>query len=139
MYVVLHTPLSKEDRLGDDHSWWVQTMRSKGIDARLAEPRTRLHDKMVVLDLDKVIIGSHNWTEGALSGKRVMESSVLLKLDKPDKRLADYVFSRPVIEDTSSPEAWEREINILRQLISVPRTEKALMLKALGGDSAEPE
>lgn len=138
VYVVLHTPLSKEDRLGDDHSWWVQAMRKKGIDARLAEPRTRLHEKMVVVDLDKVIIGSHNWTEGALSGKRVMESSAFLKLAKPDKRLADYVFSRPVIEDTSSPEAWEREINILRQLISVPRTEKKLILEALGGDSAEP-
>ena len=46
------------------------TLARSGIDVRLHVPTISLHAKVIVVDLAKVLIGSRNWCEGALSGRK---------------------------------------------------------------------
>lgn len=119
VYLLLQMPPSVNDRLSQSHSNWAEMLRAKGIDVRLSLPNIALHDKMVIVDLAKVLIGSHNWSDGALSGTRVYESSALLVLPKQDLRLANYVLSRQVISDMRSRELWEQEIGLFRHIRSL--------------------
>ena len=68
----------------------------------------------MVVDLAKVLLGSHNWTEGSLSGKKVYDSSVLLVLPGQDIRWADYIFSRETVSDMRTPELWREELRNIR-------------------------
>lgn len=129
VYVLLHTPTSVEDRLHQSHSNWAERLRAKGIDVRLNLPHIHLHCKMVVVDLAKVLIGSHNWSEGALSGKRVYEASALLVLPEQDIRFADYVLGRQTISDMRSKDLWEQEISLLRQVARMTSSERAAFLR----------
>jgi len=85
--LILELPHSHNDRLSRQHPNRAEQLREKGIDVRLDLPKVPLHAKMAVFDLSKVIIGSHNWSEGALTGKKVAESSALLILDKQSPEL----------------------------------------------------
>lgn len=116
VYLLLYTAPSTLDRLAEHHSNRAERLRRVGIDVRLALPNTVLHMKTVVVDLAKVLVGSHNWSEGSLSGKRVYESSALIVLDAQEPKLADFLLSRNVISDMRSRELWEREITTLRHL-----------------------
>jgi phosphatidylserine/phosphatidylglycerophosphate/cardiolipin synthase-like enzyme len=116
VYLLLYTAPSTVDRLAEQHSNRAERLRKKGIDVRLALPSTPLHMKTVVVDLAKVMIGSHNWSEGSLSGKRVYESSALIVLDGQEPKLADFLLSRNIISDMRSRELWEKEITTLRHL-----------------------
>ena len=84
---------------------------------------------MVVVDLAKVLIGSHNWSEGSLSGERDYESSVLLVLPEQDMRFADYVLGRQTVSDMRSKELWEQEISRLRQVVLMKPSERATFLR----------
>ncbi len=138
VYLLLQMPTSVQDRLHESHSNWAEKLRAKGIDVRLNLPHIHLHAKMVVVDLAKVLIGSHNWSEGALSGKRVYESSALLVLPEQDIRFADYVLSRQTISDTRSKEHWEQEIALLRQVVTMRPAERAAFLQKQVGDTTAP-
>ena len=116
VYLLLYTAPSTVDRLAEQHSNRAEELRKAGIDVRLALPNTPLHMKAVVVDLAKVMIGSHNWSEGSLSGKRVYESSALIVLDAQEPKLADYLLSRNIISDMRSRAHWEQEITTLRHL-----------------------
>ena len=116
VYLLLYTAPSTVDRLAEQHSNRAEELRKAGIDVRLALPSTPLHMKTVVVDLSKVMIGSHNWSEGSLSGKRVYESSALIVLDAQEPRLADFLLGRKTISDMRSRELWEQEITTLRHL-----------------------
>lgn len=116
VYLLLYTAPSTVDRLAEQHSDRAEELRKAGIDVRLALPSTPLHMKTVVVDLSKVMVGSHNWSEGSLSGKRVFESSALIVLDAQESRLADFLLSRKTISDMRSRELWEQEITTLRYL-----------------------
>ncbi len=89
--------------------------------------------KTVVVDLAKVMIGSHNWSEGSLSGKRVYESSALIVLDGQEPKLADYLLSRKIVSDMRSRELWEQEITTLRHLNQASGKEKDALLAELEG------
>jgi len=129
VYMLLHVPTSVRDRLHKSHSNWAEKLRAKGIDVRLNLPHIHLHSKMVVVDLTKVLIGSHNWSEGALSGKRVYESSVLLVLPEQDIRFADYVLGRQTISDMRGKGLWEQEISLLRQVVMMKASERRAFLR----------
>jgi len=129
VYMLLHTPTSVKDRLHKSHSNWAEKLRAKGIDVRLNLPHIHLHTKMVVVDLAKVLIGSHNWSEGALSGERVYESSVLLTLPEQDIRFADYILGRQTISDMRSRNLWGQEISLLRQLVMMSGSERRAFLR----------
>lgn len=116
VYMVLYTPPGTADRLDEHHSNRAERLRRAGIDVRLALPTVPLHMKTVVVDLCKVIVGSHNWSEGALSGKRVYESSALIILDAQEPKLADFILSRRTISDMRSRDLWRQEITTLRHL-----------------------
>lgn len=116
VYMVLYTPPGTADRLDEHHSNRAERLRRAGIDVRLALPTVPLHMKTVVVDLCKVIVGSHNWSEGALSGKRVYESSALIILDAQEPKLADFILSRKTISDMRSRDLWRQEITTLRHL-----------------------
>ena len=116
VYLLLYTAPSTVDRLAEQHSARAEELRKAGIDVRLALPSTPLHMKTIVVDLAKVMVGSHNWSEGSLSGKRVYESSALIVLDAQEPRLADFLLSRKTISDMRSRELWEQEITTLRHL-----------------------
>ena len=133
VYLGLYTPPGGKDRLGDMHSAWAERLRATGVDVRLSIPNGAQHDKLVVADLRRVLIGSHNWSEGALSGKRVYEASVLLDLPQPDPRWADYVLGRRMVDDMRTRQQWEAEIDLLRRLQSLPsheRLEQTALLEA---------
>lgn len=125
VHLCLYTPPGGKDRLGDMHSDWAERLRAEGIDVRLSTPDGAQHDKLVVSDCRRVLVGSHNWSEGALTGTRVYESSVLLELPQPDSRWADYVLGRQKIADMRSRKHWETEIECLRRLGSLSGRKKA--------------
>ncbi len=131
VYLGLYTPSGGKDRLGVMHSDWAERLRAAGIDVRLCVPSVAQHDKLVVADLQRVLIGSHNWSEGALSGKRVFESSVLLDLSQPDLRWADYVMGRQVVSDMRTRNQWEAEIDLLRRLHALPSRERRELTASL--------
>ena len=116
VHMLLYTPPGTADRLDEHHSNRAECLRRAGIDVRLALPTVPLHMKTVVVDLSKVIVGSHNWSEGALSGKRVYESSALIILDAQEPKFADFILSRKTISDMRSRDLWRQEITTLRHL-----------------------
>ncbi|MBU1908594.1 MAG: hypothetical protein KJ726_00930, partial [Verrucomicrobia bacterium] len=134
--LLLYLPASPKDRLYQTHSDWAEKLRAQGIDVRLGLPTLPFHEKIVVVDLCKALIGSHNWSKGALSGERVYESSALLVLPKQNIRLAEYMFSRPILSDMRSREAWEHEAALVRQVLSMSGNERDELLRAL--EEAEP-
>ena len=138
VYLLLQVPTSVQDRLHGSHSNWAEKLRVKGIDVRLNLPHIHLHAKMVVVDLAKVLIGSHNWSEGALSGERVYESSALLVLPEQDIRFADYIMGRQTISDMRSKELWEQEISLLRRVVTMSSGERAAFLQKREGATVVP-
>lgn len=134
VYLLLYTPGSSADRLDEHHSNRAERLRRAGIDVRLALPSVPLHMKTVVVDLSKVIVGSHNWSEGALSGKRVYESSALIVLDGQESRLADFLLSRRTVSDMRSRDLWRQEINALRHLAQASGSARTDLLEQLEGE-----
>ena len=130
--LLLHVPVSPQDALYDAHSRWAERLRAKGIDVRLSLPTLPMHEKFVSVDLCKVLVGSHNWSEGALDGSRVYESSALVVYPQQQKWLADYFFSRPAVSDMSSCEAWERELTLIRHAKSKDSSDKYQFLESFG-------
>ncbi len=114
--LVLDLSAGEGDSLAQAHEEWAEVLRKQGVDVRLSIPTVSLHAKLVVVDLANVLIGSHNWTEGALSGERIYESTVLLTLPHQDRRWADYVFNLETVSDMRSREHWQEELRQMRQL-----------------------
>ena len=132
VYLVLHTPDASTDRLNDDHSNWAERLRKEGLDIRLAHPTIPMHAKLIVVDQSKILLGSHNWSEGSLSGKRVYESSALLVLEKPDVRISELVLGLPILSDMRSRELWEAERDRIRVLSRTKAGEKDELLQEWG-------
>jgi phosphatidylserine/phosphatidylglycerophosphate/cardiolipin synthase-like enzyme len=116
VYVVLDTPLHSEDRRSALHSEVADRLRRRGVDVRLGIPGRTVHEKVVIVDLAKVVVGSHNWTEGSLSGTTVDEASALILLPAQEPALAHRILRHPIISDMRNRSAWEREIAAFRGL-----------------------
>lgn len=61
-------------------------LRRRGIDVRMLEQQPH-HVKLVVVDLDTVLIGSHNWTPSALGGS--LEASILVRDTETSRECAE--------------------------------------------------
>lgn len=138
VYMLLYTPYSNKDRLGEHHGNRAEQLRRIGVDLRLAPPGTPQHAKAVIADQLHLLVGSQNWSEGALSAERVHESSALISLHAPDIRLADYVFSRKIISDMRSRTAWEDEISALRHVMQASGSQRVALISKLESDAEEP-
>ena len=46
----------------------VNFLLDSGISVRVAAPRKLLHSKFLVIDSDRTIMGSHNWSAGSYFG-----------------------------------------------------------------------
>lgn len=132
VYLVLHTPDASTDRLNEHHSAWAERLRKAGLDIRLAHPTIPMHAKLLVADQAKILLGSHNWSEGSLSGKRVYESSALVVLEKPDLRLAQLIMDLPILSDMRSRELWEAERDRIRVLSRAKKGDKEELLQEWG-------
>lgn len=129
VYVVLDTPAHPGDRRLALHSEAVERLRQRGVDARLSVPGAVLHEKLVVVDLAKALVGSHNWTPGALTGHTVEEASVLLVFPRQQHALAQRILRHPIVRDMRSRSAWEREISVLQRLLSLEDEARTQLLQ----------
>ena len=70
----------------------LEYLRDRGVEAKLDDPETKLHAKMILVDGKKLVIGSSNWTRSAFSKNN--ESNVALDLkedkDKIEMLRSDY-------------------------------------------------
>lgn len=131
VYVVLEMPADAGDGQQAAHSRVAETLRARGVDVRLSVPTLKLHEKLVVVDLCKVLIGSHNWSEGALTGTTVYESSALLLLNRQEARFAQHILRHNILSDMRSREAWEKELSLLRHIVSLRGEEREAFLRQL--------
>ena len=73
-------------------------LSSHGVDVRYDPDGITTHSKLVVIDGEFVVLGSHNWTESALAYNH--ETSILLKSEKIADVYESYFES---LWDTSTP------------------------------------
>jgi phosphatidylserine/phosphatidylglycerophosphate/cardiolipin synthase-like enzyme len=119
VYVVLNTPENQSDGQQAAHSGAAEFLRDHGVDARLGVPGVNLHEKLVVVDLSKILLGSHNWSEGSLNGEGVYESSAFIVLQRQEPRFANYIMKHPAVSDMTTRDAWEKELSLLRHLAAM--------------------
>jgi phosphatidylserine/phosphatidylglycerophosphate/cardiolipin synthase-like enzyme len=136
VHLLLHTPQSETVTMNQIHLDWAEKLRAQGMDVRLHIPSISLHEKIVVVDLAQVLVGSHNWSEGALSGQKVLEADVLLVLPQQDRRLADHILNRESICDMRAPALWQEELRILRQLDGLSGQRRDVLLDQLDLEGA---
>jgi len=67
-----------EDEIASNRKW-VAILNRYGADARLDDARIKLHDKAILIDGRILIVGSHNWSNAALTANR--EASLLIEAD----------------------------------------------------------
>lgn len=72
------TSLTKENQKTADY------LKENGVDVKFDSLKTTTHDKLLIIDDETVVIGSHNWGYSALT--RNNEASVMIK----DKEIAEY-------------------------------------------------
>ena len=70
--------------LSKSNKQMAEYLSGKGISVKLDSEKITTHDKLVVIDNEIVLVGSHNWGSSALTTNN--EASVLIK----DKETAEY-------------------------------------------------
>ncbi|MBU1694523.1 MAG: hypothetical protein KKC51_11235, partial [Verrucomicrobia bacterium] len=130
VHVLLECPYNVGKEMEEDHAALIERLRAAGVDARFNTPGVSLHEKMMIVDDYQVIIGAHNWSGGAMSG-RVHESSALLILPEQDSRFREHVMNHLGIENMDSRERWEKEIEIHRHLLPLSLRARADFIQSL--------
>lgn len=64
------------DDRGEKAYAFAAALAAEGMDARIIEGAGAIHDKVILIDGGRMIVGSHNWTNAALEKNR--EASLLL-------------------------------------------------------------
>lgn len=75
----------------EDNQKAIAYLRSCGVDARLDQPRTRLHAKFLVVDGELVLLGSSNWSYSSFNKNH--EADLVLRDRSLASELVSY-FSR---------------------------------------------
>jgi hypothetical protein len=81
-----------------------------GVDVRYATPARIMHQKLIVIDGDTVITGSHNFTDSAL--KRNLEHSVLLRSKKYAERTLKHIAAMKLRPDAPDPTKPGAVVNV---------------------------
>jgi phosphatidylserine/phosphatidylglycerophosphate/cardiolipin synthase-like enzyme len=131
VYVVLNSPENMSDSQHAAHSGAAEFLRDRAVDARLGVPGVNLHEKLVVVDLSKILLGSHNWSEGALNGEGVYESSAFIVLQRQEPRFANYIMQHPAVRDMTTRDAWENELSLLRHLGGMAPDERRKYIQSI--------
>lgn len=131
VYMVLNMPPNPSDSQHEKHSALAERLRQRGVDVRLNVPALSLHEKVVVVDLAKILIGSHNWSEGALTGDAVYESGAFIVLPRQDPRWAQRILKHEIVRDMRSRERWESELALLRHIDALGGDERAAYVREL--------
>lgn len=64
-------------------------LRENGVDTYFDSPKTKTHDKLVLIDDATIIIGSHNWSKAAMLENA--ETSIMITSAPPDPAFSRYV------------------------------------------------
>lgn len=62
----------------------IETLESVGIEARTPADKRTMHAKLVIIDEEKVLVGSHNMTRNAITHN--LEASVLVRTERGNNR-----------------------------------------------------
>lgn len=63
-------------------------LRENGVDTYFDSPKTKTHDKLVLIDDATLIMGSHNWSKAAMT--KNAEASIMITSAPPDPAFARY-------------------------------------------------
>ena len=55
-----------DDVTTKDYPWTIAYLKSCGVKVKVWKSRANLHAKVVIVDEEHLLLGSHNWTESAL-------------------------------------------------------------------------
>lgn len=78
-----------DDVTYDSYPQTINYLKNNGVPIRLDESSSRTtHAKLIIIDNETVIIGSHNWTESALSYNR--ETSIMIQDKETATKLTEY-------------------------------------------------
>lgn len=67
----------------------LEYLNENGVETYFDHPKTKTHDKVVLIDDATLIVGSHNWSKAAMS--RNVEVSIMITSSPPDPAFARYV------------------------------------------------
>lgn len=129
VYALLECPYYAGNQVEEGHAELIDWLRQRGVDAHFDSPGVVLHEKMMVVDSCKVLAGSHNWSEGSLSGD-VLESGLLLVLPQPDLRFEEHILKHLAIK-SNTPEDRQNEIQFHRQLLTMRRPARESFIRKL--------
>jgi len=89
VHVILDYPKPKYmDEGGPKNQEVYEKLKHAGIDVRFDSPKKRTHNKVLIIDEETIILGSHNYSFGGL--KYNNEASLLVRDRAKAKRLIKY-------------------------------------------------
>jgi phosphatidylserine/phosphatidylglycerophosphate/cardiolipin synthase-like enzyme len=87
--VILETTGRGDDELNIQNRQTGKLLEEKGVKVYFDSPRITTHTKLIVIDEQVVVLGSHNFTQAAL--KYNNEISIMVSSDDLAKRARDYM------------------------------------------------
>lgn len=97
---------SRDEDISHFHEEVYQTLKDNGIDVRFSGGDGVTHARLLVIDDDMAILGSHHWTESSLSYNS--ESSVLIKSGEFGKLCGEY--ARGLFDDGVTLEEMKQTV-----------------------------
>lgn len=89
VHVILDYPRPKYmDEEGPKNQEVYEKLKDAGIDVRFDSPEKRTHNKVLIIDNETIIVGSHNYSFDGL--KYNNEASILIRDKNQAKRMIEY-------------------------------------------------
>jgi phosphatidylserine/phosphatidylglycerophosphate/cardiolipin synthase-like enzyme len=115
--VAIHHPGKIDDSVFNHNRSAIAYLKEGGVAAYFADPKTRIHDKFLLIDDRVMILGNHNWTREALTIHR--ELSLLVVSNPPDPAFARHFAAIRLAKLEDTPEGKLELIDLLhRELLS---------------------
>ncbi len=115
--VALHHPGKIDDSVFAHNRETIAYLKEGGVEAYFADPKTRIHDKFLLIDDRVLFLGNHNWTNEALTIHR--ELSLLVVSEPPDPAFVRHFAAIRLAKLEDTPEGRLELIEKLqRELLS---------------------
>jgi phosphatidylserine/phosphatidylglycerophosphate/cardiolipin synthase-like enzyme len=115
--VALNHPGKIDDSVYTHNRETIAYLKEGGVEAYFADPKTRIHDKFLLIDDRVLILGNHNWTKEALTIHR--ELSLLVVSEPPDPAFVRHFAAIRLAKLEDTPEGRLELIEKLqRELLS---------------------